>query len=145
VRRVAKSLSLAALLAASAIAAADDQDAIDYRQHVMNTLGQELAAVDMIIAKKAPADAFAVHMKVIATAATQAKKAFEPKIPGGKSKPEVWSNWPDFAKRLDALVTASDELAKAAAKDGPAALGPKIKASLDCESCHQVYMTPGKP
>ncbi|MDB6089048.1 MAG: cytochrome c [Gammaproteobacteria bacterium] len=144
-RRTAKGLALAALLAASAIAAADDQDAIDYRRHVMKTLGEQLAAIDMILAKKAPADSFAVHLKVIAATATQAKKAFEPKIQGGSSKPEVWSNWPDFARRLDGLVASSDELAKAAKDAGAAAVGPKIKSTLDCESCHKVYMLPPKP
>jgi cytochrome c556 len=144
VRRTGQALTLAALLAASAIAAADDQDTIDYRRHVMKSLGEQLAAVDMILAKKAPADSFAVHLKVIATTATQARKAFEPKVPGGSSKPEVWSNWPDFAKRLDALVASSDELAKAAKDGGVAAVGPKIKSALDCESCHKVYMLPPK-
>lgn len=136
---------LAAMLAASTIAVADDQDAIDYRQHVMKTLGEQLAAIDMILARKAPADSFAVHVKVIAVTATQAKKAFETKVPGGNSKPEVWSNWADFAKRLDALAASSDELAKAA-KDASAAatVGPKINSTLDCESCHKVYMRPPK-
>ncbi len=142
--RLSRGLSLAVLLSVSATAPADDQDTIDYRQHVMNTLGEQLAAVDMILARKAPPDSFAVHMQVIATAASQAKKAFEPKVPGGKSKPQVWSSWPDFAQRLDVLVAASTELAKAA-KDGPGTVGPRIKATLDCDGCHQIYKVPEKP
>ena len=103
-----------------------------------------MAAIDMILAKKAPADSFAAHVKVIAIAAQQAKKAFEPKVPGGNSKAEVWSNWADFAKRLDALVTASDELAKAAKAGGAGAVGSRLGSTLDCESCHELYMRPAK-
>lgn len=143
-RAIVKGLALMAFAGVSAAAIADDADAIDYRKHVMNTLGEQLAAVEMIVAKKAPADAFAVHVKTIAVAATQAKLAFQPKVAGGSSKPEVWSNWADFARRLDVMVAASEELAKAA-KDGNAAVvGPKIRTALDCEGCHKIYMVPGK-
>jgi cytochrome c556 len=144
VRAIVKGLALTAFACVSAAAIADDSDAIDYRKHVMSTLGEQLAAVDMIVAKKAPPDAFAVHVKTIAIAATQAKLAFQPKVAGGSSKPEVWSNQADFVKRLDAMVAAGDELAKAA-KDGNAAVvGSMIRTSLDCDGCHKIYMLPGK-
>ncbi len=137
-----KGLALAALTVVSAAAVADDADAIDYRRHVMISLGEQLAAIDMIVAKKAPADAFATHVKTMAVVATQAKLAFQPQIAGGKSKPEVWSNWADFAKRLDAMVAASDELAKAAKEGNAAVVGPKIKTAMDCDGCHKIYMVP---
>ncbi len=143
-RRIAKGLALTALAYLTTVALADDADAIDYRKHVMKTLGEQLAAIDMIVAKKAPPDAFAVHMKTIAVTATQAKLAFENKVAGGNSKPEVWSNWADFAKRLDAMITASNELAKGATAANWATVGPKINAALDCEGCHKVYMVPPK-
>jgi len=144
VKATVKVLALATLACLSASALADDADAIDYRKHVMATLGEQLAAVDMIVAKKVPADSFAVHVKTIAVAASQAKLAFTPPVAGGSSKPTVWSNWADFSKRLDAMVAAADGLAKAA-KDGNAAtLGPKIRTALDCEGCHRVYMVPAK-
>jgi len=143
VRRTAQGLIFAGLLGVSATVCADDQDVIDYRKHVMKTLGEQLAAVHMILDKKAPQDAFATDLKVIATVATQAKSAFEPKVAGGNSKPEVWSNWPDFAKRLDALTAATASLAKAAQDGGPAAAGSKLD-TLDCKGCHDVYMVPTK-
>jgi cytochrome c556 len=145
VRLIGKSLILAALVAGSAAAPAEDEDVVDYRIHVMKTLGEQLGAVEMILAKKAPADSLGAHMQVIAIAATQVKKAFEPKLPGGNSKPEVWSNWADFSKRIDALVASSDQLAKAAKGGSAAVIGPRIKSTLDCESCHQIYMLPPKP
>ena len=137
-------MALTALTCLSAAAIAEDSDAIDYRKHVMNTLGEQVAAIDMILAKKAPADAFAVHVKTIAIAATQAKLAFQREIAGGNSKPEVWSNWTDFAKRLDAMIAAADEVAKAAKDGNAAAVGPKIKTAMDCDGCHKIYMVPAK-
>jgi cytochrome c556 len=145
VRLIGKSLILAAVAAGSAAALADDEDVVDYRIHVMKTLGEQLGAVEMILARKAPADGLAAHMQVIAIAATQVRKAFEPRLPGGNSKPEVWSNWADFSKRIDALVASSDQLAKAAKDGSAAAIGPRIKSTLDCESCHKIYMLPPKP
>ena len=68
----------------------------------------------MILENKAPPDNFATHLKILAVTATQAKKAFEPKVVGGNSKPEVWANWADFSKRLDELAANTAELAAAA-------------------------------
>ena len=143
-KAIARALGLAALVCLTTTVVADDSDAIDYRKHVMKTLGEQLAAIDMIVAKRAPPDAFTVHVKTIAITTTQAKKAFELKVAGGASKPEVWTNWADFAKRLDAMAAAADGLAKEATAGNAATVGPKIRTALDCEGCHKIYMVPGK-
>jgi len=130
---------LGVLLAGPAIALADDQDVIDYRRHVMKTMGEEVASMRMIMDRKAPAESFAAHARVLAITATMAKKAFEPKVAGGDAKPEVWANWADFARRLDALVSATDELAKVAQSGGLAAAGPKVDEALSCKGCHERY------
>src|SRR3954469_23709535 len=91
--RVLSLLSVAVLLVAAIPCRADDQDVIDYRTHVMKTIGEQLGAVGMIVENKAPPDNFAIHLKALAVTATQAKKAFEPKVQGGNAKPEVWGNW----------------------------------------------------
>ncbi|HEY6483972.1 MAG TPA: cytochrome c [Steroidobacteraceae bacterium] len=143
-RIVAQGLLLAVSLAVTASAFADDQDVIDYRKHIMKSMDEQLAAIHMILEKKAPADNFAVHLQILAVVATEAKSAFEPKVPGGNSKPEVWSNWADFAKRLDGLVSSTADLAKAAQADGVAAVGPRLQSALDCKSCHDLYMLPAK-
>lgn len=133
--------ALAALLMGSVAVRADDQDVIDYRVHVMKSLAEELGSINMILARKAPPDNLAAHVQALAATAPQARKAFEPKVAGGKSRPEVWSNWADFAKQLDQLVSQTDELAKAAKDGGAAAVGPRIQ-SLDCKGCHDTYMVP---
>lgn len=136
--------ALAALLLGSVAVRADDQDVIDYRVHVMKSMAEELGAINMILAKKGPADNFVAHVQALAATAPQAKKAFEPKVAGGKSKPEVWANWADFAQQLDALVSQTDALAKAAKTGGPAAVASQVQ-SLNCKSCHDTYMVAAKP
>lgn len=139
--KAVRGFALAALLLGSAAVRADDQDVIDYRVHVMKTLAEELGSINMILARKAPADNLAAHVQALAVTAPQARKAFEPKVAGGKSRPEVWANWTEFAKQLDALVSQTDGLAKTVKDGGAAALAPKIQ-SLNCQSCHDTYMAP---
>jgi cytochrome c556 len=136
--------ALGVLVCAALPTRADDQDVIDYRTHVMKTLGEQTDAIGMILENKAPPDNFATHLKVLAVTATQAKKAFEPKVPGGNAKPEVWANWADFSKRLDELVATTAELATAAQHESVAAVAAKIKSTLKCKGCHDNYRKPLK-
>src|SRR5689334_21646209 len=89
--------ALGLLYAAPAPAGPDNKDAIDYREHVMNTLNEQSAALGMILSTAAPDDSVQAHLDAIALAAQVALKAFEAKVPGGQAKPEVWANWADFS------------------------------------------------
>jgi cytochrome c556 len=123
---------------ASSAARADDQDVIDYREHIMKTVGEQVAAIGQILQQKAPAENFATHAQILAITAGTAKKAFEQKVPGGEAKPEVWAQWPDFSKRLDELTAATADLARIAKTGGVTAAGPKVQ-TLPCKSCHDTY------
>jgi cytochrome c556 len=141
-RRLAAGLAILTVSLTSMPGRADDQDVIDYRTHVMKTLGEQMGAVGMILENKVPADNLGQHLKVLAVTATQAKKAFEPKVPGGNAKPEVWANWTDFSKRLDELVAATADLASSP-HPAVAETGAKLK-SAKCKSCHDTYRIPPK-
>jgi cytochrome c556 len=140
--RIAIGLSLAILL--NAAARADDQEVVDYREHIMKTMGEQAASLNMILQQKAPAENFAVHARILAVTAATAKKAFEPKVQGGNAKPEVWANWSEFAQKLDALTAATADFAKLAQSGGAAAAGPKLQATLTCKGCHDTYRVPKK-
>jgi cytochrome c556 len=142
-RQLAAGLTIVALALASLPGRADDQDVIDYRTHVMKTLGEQAGALVMILDNRGPAENLGLHLKVMAATAAQAKKAFEPKVPGGNAKPEVWTNWPDFSKRLDELVAATAEVAASSQHDSVAAVKDKLK-SVKCSSCHDTYRIPPK-
>jgi cytochrome c556 len=79
---------------------AENQDTIDYREAIMKQLDAEAAAIGMIVSGQVPADSLALQAKALANSAKSALKAFEPRVPGGEAKPEVWTKWDDFSKRF---------------------------------------------
>jgi cytochrome c556 len=143
-RRMTIGLACASLLASATLSHADDDDLIDYRQHIMKTMQEQVVAIDMILKQRAPGENLAIHVKVLASAASTAKSAFQPKVPGGEAKPEVWTNWSDFASRLDKQAAALADLDKAASNGGLSAAGPKVQAALSCDGCHDAYRVPKK-
>jgi cytochrome c556 len=143
-RKLCTLLALCGGLFAALPIRADDQDVIDYRTHIMKTMDEQLGAIGMILENKAPPDNFAAHLKILAITASQAKKAFEPKVPGGNAKPEIWANWPDFSKRLDELAAGTSDLATAAQHESVAAVGGKLRSVIKCKSCHETYRLPLK-
>jgi cytochrome c556 len=119
--------------------AADPTDVIDYRKHIMKTMGEQAAAMAMTLQGKAPAENFTLHAQALASAASTALIAFEPKVPGGEAKPEVWAKWDDFSKKMKELAANTADLAKTAQSGGAAAAGPKLQAALTCKGCHDTY------
>jgi cytochrome c556 len=130
---------------APCIAHADNAEAIDYRKHVMRTLGEHADALAMIVQRKAPAENFKVHVKALALASTQALESFETKAEGGHAKGEIWKSWPDFSTRMNQLVSNLAALDKAAQAGGMAAAAPKIQSLLTCKGCHDTYATLSTP
>lgn len=132
----------AALFAADARAASDlgaEGDVVTYRRHVMKTMGEQAAALGMVLQQKGPAENAAIHARTIALTAKAALKAFEPQVQGGEAKAEIWRNWPDFIKRLQVLSAGADDLAMVAERDGLPAMQAKIMSVLSCKSCHDAY------
>jgi cytochrome c556 len=118
---------------------ANDKDVIDYREHVMNTLNEQSEALGQILSTTVPDDNAIAHLEVLALAASMALKAFEPKVPGGEAKPEVWSNWADFAKRMNEFALNTAAAAKTAHVQGKQAALDNILNALTCKSCHDTY------
>lgn len=147
-KQIAGGLALAAMVAVVPVAAhADDQDTIDYRKHVMATMGSQAGALFMILQQKAPPDNFASHVKALALTSTQAMKAFEPHVEGGTSKgdamPDVWAKWDDFSAKMTELVDKLAALDKAAQEGGMAAAAPMVKEAFTCKGCHDNYRHAG--
>jgi cytochrome c556 len=118
---------------------ADDEDTIDYRQLIMKQLDAESEALGMIVSGQIPPDSLALEAKSIANAAKAALKAFEPKVLGGEAKPEVWSNWDDFSKRMQAFARNSEEMAKVAETGNLAKVTELMITALPCKECHDTY------
>ncbi len=134
-------LTAAALLAVQGVAsaAADHADAIDYRQHIMNSLNEQAGALGEILSGAVPDDNVLAHLDALALIASTALKAFEPKVPGGEAKPEVWSNWADFSQRMTEFAQGTAAMAKLAHEKGKDAGLAKVMDALSCKKCHDTY------
>ena len=132
------SAALAALLVASS-ASAGERDAIDYRQHIMNTLNEQAAALGEILSGAAPDDNVVAHLDVLALTASTALKAFEPKVGGGEARPEVWFKWTDFSQRMTEFAQKTRAMAKLAHEQGKEAALANVVDALSCKKCHDTY------
>jgi cytochrome c556 len=131
-------LALAAALVLPT-AHASDEDAIEYREHIMTSLNAQAAVLGQIVSTAIPADNAVAHLDALALLASTALKSFEPKVPGGEAKPEVWSDWPDFSKRMNEFAERTAEAAKIAHTEGAEAAMSNMLDVLNCKSCHDVY------
>lgn len=126
------------------LAHADDKDVIDYRQHIMNSMDADTQAVGQIVSGANPAKHLAGHLESIALSASVALKSFEAKVEGGKSKPEVWTKWDDFSKRMKEFADKTAKLAnvaKAHSKDEQVngEVMTELATALSCKQCHDAY------
>ena len=135
---VAAVAMITALVLPSA-AQAVDQDVIDYRQHIMNTMDAQTAALGQILSLAIPDDHIVAHLEVIALSSQQALSSFEKKVLGGEALPKVWEDWEDFSAKMNDFsekITATANIAKEKGKD--AAMGNLLNA-LTCKQCHDIY------
>ena len=117
----------------------DDEDVVTYRELIMKQLDAEAAALGMMVSGQIPADALSLEAKSVANAAQAALKAFEPRVPGGEAKPEVWAKWPDFQKRMQDFAKKSAEMAKVSESGNVATVTELMVDALPCKECHDIY------
>jgi cytochrome c556 len=140
-RRCVKRLFVVALFSSGMLgtAYADDKDVVDYRQHIMNTLNEQSAALGQILSAAVPDDNVVSHLDALALTASTALKAFTQKVPGGEAKPDVWANWADFSKRMSEFARMTADMAKTAHEQGKEAGLANVIDALSCKSCHDTY------
>lgn len=139
VKSLGTMLLVAALGAPSFAAHAEDADVIEYRQNIMKGLGAQSAILGQIVSGLAPSDQLMAHLDAMAILASTATKSFEAKVEGGEAKREVWSDWPDFSKRMNEFSQKMAEAAKLARTKGPEAGLTAMLDAMSCKSCHKIY------
>jgi cytochrome c556 len=127
------------LLGFQQAAHAEDQDIIDYRELIMKELDAEAAALGMIASGQIPPDSMSLQARAIASSANSALKAFEQKVPGGEAKPEVWTKWEDFSKRMQMFALKTEEMAKVSESGNVQKVTELMTDALTCKACHEVY------
>jgi len=120
---------------------AGDKAVIDARKHIMNTMKDQSNTLGDMMAGLKPDDDAVALMDALAQTASGALKAFEPQVQGGESKPEVWTQWADFSKRMNEFMRKTAEMSKIAHDKGKQAGLEDTADALTCKGCHDVYRT----
>jgi cytochrome c556 len=136
---------LAALLPAGAPQAGEPEDAVDYRQSVMQVLSWNAGHLAAMAKGEAPYDAAAFRgfaQDLASAASLDLLKGF----PEGSvtedsdAREEIWLNWPDFEARLKELRTQTAKLALVAVGGDRAAMEAQLKETRGaCKACHDDY------
>ncbi len=132
-------MAMVAALVLPTAAQADDQDVIDYRQHIMNTMDAQTAALGKIMSYAIPDDNFASHLEVVALAAQTSLSSFKEEVHGGGSLPAVWEDWDDFSARMNEFADGLTAAAKLAREEGKDKALNAAFSALTCKQCHDVY------
>lgn len=127
--------------APAAAPAAADKAIVDARKHIMNTMKEQSQTLGDMMAGLKPDDDAVALLDALAKTASGALKAFEPQVQGGESKPEVWSQWADFSKRMNEFMQKTADMAKLAHDKGKQAGLEATADALTCKSCHDIYRT----
>jgi cytochrome c556 len=126
------------------ISKAEADGLIFERQQIMKQLETDTTKLGQIAAGEIQADTLAALTKSIAQGAKDARDAFQSKVPGGRTKPEAWSNWPDFSQRLDNFSAKTADMAKLGANGDVAGVTSMMLEALPCKECHDLYRFPPK-
>lgn len=151
-RRIALAAGSAAVIlgaagwsAGAAAPSPEEQEGIIFeRQQIMLQLERDSELLGKIVAGTAPKDKLAQATRAVAQGARDSVTSFADQVPGGRTRPEAWSNYADFMQRMEAFARNADAMAKAGESgDMNAVMGLMIDA-LPCKQCHDVYRTAKK-
>ncbi len=115
------------------------EDPVLARQLIMQALDDDAEALGMIVARAVPPTKMAEHARNVAKSAKEAYESFKQNAPGGNAKPEIWTNWEDYSKRMEAFVANSEKMAKIAEGGDVNAVTEVMVDAMPCKSCHDVY------
>jgi cytochrome c556 len=144
-RLTALSLLLAAGALPTALPAAPAEDAIDYRQGVMNVFSWNLTHMGSMVKGETPFDAAAFRgyaTDLAAASAMNVMQGFPEDSVSDESdaKDEIWLNWNDFEAKYKALKEAVAKLSQVSAGGDEGAMREQFKeAAGACKACHKEY------
>lgn len=129
-------------LAVAGTAVAEDA-LVKYRHNHMKVLGGHMGSIVAVVKGEVPfSDQLLIHAQGLAANAAFVKTVFEKPAEDPKShaKPAIWTEWGEFSAKADALKTAADKLAQAAAAgDQGEVRGLVGEVGRACKSCHDSY------
>lgn len=129
---------------AQAPSPAETESLIFERQLLMTQLEDQAEILGNIVAGLEPPDKLAETSRKVAKTAKESVEAFGKVIPGGRSKPEVWSNHAEFMKRMQEFATKAEAMAVVAETGNITAVTEMMPEALPCKACHDLYRAPKK-
>lgn len=115
------------------------EDPVLARQLIMQELEDEAEALGSIAARITPPTKMAEHAHNVARLAKESYESFKPNAPGGAAKPEIWTNWADYSKHMEAFIANADKMTKAADAGDLNGVTEQLVDALPCKQCHDVY------
>lgn len=118
---------------------------VRYRHAVYTAIAWNAGHVRAMLEGKEPYDAgriaaSAQHIAALAPLLAEAFPADSNLPPKSAAKPEVWSHWDDFSRRLTDFGTASSAFAATAAAGSEQAIRPAFaELTRHCKDCHEQY------
>ena len=139
-------LVLLVAFASTPALAADDEDFIEYRQSVMDSIGDNMEGISDILKNQLPlVPSIEHHANALADASRLIAPAFQQKVVAGATdaKPEIWQQPDKFAEAARLMGTEAEALAAAVKAGKTAELGERVKAlGKACGGCHQNFRKP---
>ena len=138
--------AMAALAMPTTSDAMADEKHLKYRNGVMWSLASHLGGIFQNMKGEVNAKAnIPHHAKALAPIAATVVAMFPAGTDGGRTKPEIWSDWPGFEKAAADLVTAANALAAVADSGDMAKIGGAAGAvGKACGGCHKPFRAPKK-
>jgi cytochrome c556 len=128
--------------AAPAVSAQEAEGIIFERQQLMIQIERNAKALRMIVAGTEPADKLAETTRAIAEAAKDSVEAFRPVVPGGRARPEVWSQHAEYLQAVETFARNADAMAKAGETGDVVAVTGLMTDAMPCKQCHDRYRGP---
>ena len=124
-------------------AAASAEDAIKYRNLVMNSMAAHYGALMLLLFDKVDVTGTAQsHADALANASTELDQLFPEISKDGETEalPAIWKNSGAFAKTVSkAQAAATDLQAAIASGDRKTTLSAAAAVGKSCKSCHESY------
>ena len=142
---LAAGLVLAAALLPASLSAAMPDDAIEYRQAIMDVFSWNLSSMGAMVKGDTPFDpaAFQGYAIDLATASNLAVlKGFPDDSVSDDSdaKDEIWLDWADFEAKYMTLKEAAAKLSEVSAGGDEAAMREQFKeTAAACKACHKAF------
>ena len=121
------------------------EGAIFERQSIMDQLDKDGELLGNIAAGIEPPEKLGEVTRSIANGARDSVVSFRSVLPGGRSKPEVWSNHADFMQRMETFARNAEAMAKAGETGDMPGVTHLMVSAMPCKQCHDVYRAPKKP